>query len=108
LGSGKRKVQGYEKGKDEGEGKETPAMQHIQNMEQELPHDSKNSDTSNQTNNEPVVQEDLESSQPDAEIHVEPSIMSPKRIKKQKTDRDKTHTWDRTRSRSHHKSPARM
>jgi hypothetical protein len=83
-------------------------MQHIQNMEQELPHDSKNSDTSNQTNDEPMAQEDLEPSQPDAEIHVEPSIMSPKRPKKQKTDRDKTQTWDRTRSRSRRKSPRRM
>jgi hypothetical protein len=40
-----------------------------------------------------MAQEGLEPSQsslPDAEIHVEPSIMSPKRSKKQKTDRDKT------------------
>jgi hypothetical protein len=66
-------------------------------MEQKLPHDSKNSDTSNQTNDEPMAQEDLETSLPGAEIHVEPSIMSPKRSKKQKTDRDKTQTWDRTR-----------
>jgi hypothetical protein len=81
LGSGKRKVQGEEKGKDEGEGKQSPAMQHIQNMEQELPHDSKNSDTSNQTNDEPMAQEDSEPSQPDTEIHVEPSIMSTKEVK---------------------------
>jgi hypothetical protein len=108
LESGKRKVQGEEKGKDEGEGKQTPAMQHIQNTEQELPHDSKNSDTSNHTNDEPMAQEDLEPSQPDAEIHVETSIMSPKSSKKQKTDRDKTQTWDRTRSRSRYKLPRRM
>jgi hypothetical protein len=49
----KAQCEGRRKGKNEGEGKQTPAMQHIQNMEQELPHDNKNSDTSNQTNGEP-------------------------------------------------------
>jgi hypothetical protein len=71
-------VQGDEKGKV-GEGKQMPAMKHIQNMEQELPHDSKKSDNSNQTGDEPMAQEDSEPSQSDAEIHVEPSIMNPKK-----------------------------
>jgi hypothetical protein len=58
-------------------------------MEQDSSHDSKNSDTRIQTNDEPIAQEDLEPSQPDVEIrvHATPPIMSPKRSKNLKIDR---------------------
>jgi len=105
IGSEKHIMQGDEKGKEEGGGKQTSTVHHAQNMERESPNDSKNSDTSIQTNDEPMTQEDLEPSQPDTEIHTAPPMMSPKRSKKLKTDRDTTQVWDRTRSRSRHKSP---
>ena len=105
IGSEKHIMQGDEKGKEEGGGKQTSTVHHTQNMERESPNDSKNSDTSIQTNDEPMTQEDLEPSQPDTEIHTAPPMMSPKRSKKLKTDRDTTQVWDRTRSRSRHKSP---
>ena len=60
IGSEKRTMQGDEKGKKEREGKQTSVVQHIQNLEGESPHDSQNSDTSIQTNNETMAQEDLE------------------------------------------------
>jgi hypothetical protein len=82
MGSGKRSMKGDEKGKYEGEGKQTSAVQNVQNMEQDSSHDSKNSDTSIQTNDEPMSQKDVKPSQPDVEIHATPPIMSPKRSKK--------------------------
>jgi hypothetical protein len=65
-------MQGDEKRKEEGEGKQTSALQQIQNTERESPHDSRNSDSSIQTNDEPMAQEDMEPSQPDVEIHTAP------------------------------------
>ena len=67
-----------------------------------------NSDTSIQTNDYPMAQEDFAPSQPDMEIHVASAIMSPKRSKKLKTDRDTIQARDRTRRRTRHKSPQRM
>ena len=101
-------MQRDDKGKEEGEGKQTTMVQHAQNIERESPIDSKNSDTNIQTNDEPMAQEGLETSQPDEEIHTAPPITSPKRSKKLKTDRDTTQVRDRTRSRSRQKSPRRM
>jgi hypothetical protein len=108
IGSEKCTMQGDEKGKEEGEGKQMSAVQQIQHMERESPHDSKNSDTNIQTNDEPKAQKDMEPSQPDVEIHTAPPITSPKRSKKLKMDKVMTQAWDRTRSRSCHKSPRRM
>jgi hypothetical protein len=51
TGSGKRTMKGDENRKDEEEGKQTSAVQHIKNMEKASPHDSKNSDTNIQTMN---------------------------------------------------------
>jgi hypothetical protein len=98
-------MNGNERGKDEGEGKQTSTVQHVQNMEQDSSHDSKNSDTIIQKNDEPMAQEDVEPSQPDVEIHATAPVMSHKRSKKLKMDRGTTQAWDRTRSRSRNKLP---
>jgi hypothetical protein len=41
-----------------------------------------------------MAQENVEPSQPDVEIQATPLIISPKRSKKLKMDRDTTQTWD--------------
>ena len=96
LESEKRTMTGDEKGKDEGEGKQTSAVQHVQNMERDSSNDRNNSYTNIQTSDEPIAQEDVEPSQPDVEMHAAPPITSPKRSKKLKMDRDTTQAWDRT------------
>jgi len=74
-------MKGDDKGKEEGEGKQTTMVQHAQNIERETPNVSKNSDTNIQTNDEPMEQKGLETSQPDEELHTAPPITSPKRNK---------------------------
>jgi hypothetical protein len=55
-----------------------------------------------------TAKEDMETTQPDAETDAAKSSNSPKRNKKQKTDREKTETKDRTRSRTRQTSPSRI
>jgi hypothetical protein len=69
-------------------------------MERDTPHDCMNSDTSSNTRDDTMAQEDLAPSQTDVEIHVASPVTSPKRSKKMKTDRDTLYARDRTRSRT--------
>jgi len=75
MGSVKRTMQGDEKGKDEGEGKHVCGVTRTEHGT-DLSHDSKNSETSIQTHDKPMAQEDLEPSQTDVKIHAAPTIMS--------------------------------
>jgi len=77
MGSEGRTVQVGE-GKKLWGGEAAPAGPHVQTMERGSSHDRMNSDTSIHTNDDPVAQEGFVPSQPDAEIHVAPTIMSPK------------------------------
>jgi hypothetical protein len=59
-----------------------------------------NSDISNNTYYDKTAEEDSVPSQSDVEIHVASPVMSSKRSKKLKPDRDTLHARDRTRSRT--------
>jgi hypothetical protein len=104
MGSGKRKVQGNGKG----EGNQTHTEPNKLNTEQELQTGKKNSTAHRKTVDNQTANEDMETTQPDAKTDEVTSPTSPKRNKKQKTDRDKTQTRDRTRSWTCQTSPRRI
>jgi len=105
MGSGKRKVKNNGKVKEEGEGNQTHIEPNKQNMEQELQTEEKNSTAHRKTVDNQTANEDMETTQSNEETDEVASQTSPKRNKKQKTDRGMTQTRDRTRSRTRQTSP---
>jgi hypothetical protein len=105
MESGESPVPADEGEKDTAAGKQISTRPSAQTMGRDSYHGCMNSDTNVHDYDVPMAQETSAPSQTDVEEHEESPVMSPKRSKKLKTDRDTVHDRDRTRSRTRHKTP---
>jgi hypothetical protein len=101
-------VTGNMGGNDTGTEKQSTVPSYTQIILRDDSHDRTNGDHSTKTYDDTMAQEDLALSPTGMGTHVATAIVSPKRSKKLKINRDTVHLRDRTRSRTSHKTPQRM